>query len=69
MAKNPPVNAADGRDTVRSLCWEDHLEEEEAHKRVSQAREMAHSVPGCCVGATSPHTREWPSRETVGKTE
>ena len=30
MAKNPPVNAADGRDTVRSLCWEDHLEEEEA---------------------------------------
>ena len=59
------------RYTVQSSGDRDltHLEEEEAHKRVSQAREMAHSVPGCCVGATSPHTREWPSCETVGKTE
>ena len=30
MAKNPPVNVGDGRDSVRSLCWEDHLEEEKA---------------------------------------
>ena len=30
MAKNPPVNVGDGRDSVRSLGWEDHLEEEKA---------------------------------------
>ena len=27
MVKNPPANAGDIRDAVRSLCWEDPLEE------------------------------------------
>ena len=27
MVKNPPVNAGDSRDSVRSLGWEDPLEE------------------------------------------
>ena len=30
MVKNPPANAEDIRDAVRSLCWEDPLEEEMA---------------------------------------
>ena len=28
VVKNPPANAGDARDTVWSLGWEDHLEEE-----------------------------------------